>query len=330
MGVAGELCIGGMGLARGYHGRPDLTAERFVPDPFGAGTRLYRTGDLARRLPGGDLEYLGRIDHQVKVHGFRIELGEIEAALAALPGVAQAVVAVRERGAGNRCLVAYVVADASVAAPTPADLRAGLNPACRIHGAQHHAFWSAAAHAERQGRLPGPPPAQAPRVRAAAAHDRGAAQRGRALVALWAEILKVEVGIEDNFFELGGDSIQGIRVVAAAKRQGLLFTPRHLFQNQTIATLAAVVERPHEAADAGPQLSAFQRRLLAFDPALLPQWNEAVLLAPPAGVDAHRLEGMLAELAGRRALRLRFARGAQGWSVKMAGARGGHHSGAST
>src|SRR4028119_308404 len=112
IGVAGELCVGGLGLARGYLGRPDRTAESFVPHPLATlpGERLYRTGDLALRRPDGEIEFLGRLDHQVKIRGFRVELGEVEAALAAVPGVREAVVVAREDMTGAR-LVAYVTGD---------------------------------------------------------------------------------------------------------------------------------------------------------------------------------------------------------------------------
>ncbi len=252
-GAAGELCIGGAGLARGYHGRPDLTAERFVPDPFAGvadssgGRRLYRTGDLARRLPGGELEHLGRIDHQVKVRGFRIELGEIEAALVRHPAVAQAAVVVREDGPGERRLVAFTVPVEAGTEPSPGELRSALqerlpdymlpaafvpvtalplSPSGKVDR-RLLAAWAAAPGLVRPGaeRELVPP--------------RNAAER--ILAEAWAEVLGLErVGIHDNFFALGGDSILAIRAVTRCQKNGLRFTPRQLFQNQTIAELATV------------------------------------------------------------------------------------------
>ncbi|WP_341772744.1 AMP-binding enzyme, partial [Burkholderia gladioli] len=129
IGVAGELCVGGAGVARGYLNQPELTARRFIRNPFSEDgeSRLYRSGDLARFLPDGTLEYLGRIDTQVKIRGFRIELGEIEAALSALPGVREALVMAREDEPGEKRLVAYFVVDDAEAASDTATLRAGLS-----------------------------------------------------------------------------------------------------------------------------------------------------------------------------------------------------------
>jgi amino acid adenylation domain-containing protein len=327
VGVAGELCIGGEGLARGYHGRPDLTAERFVPDAFGpAGSRLYRTGDLARRLPGGDLEFLGRIDHQVKVRGFRIELGEIEAALSHLPGVAQAIVVVREGGEGERRLIAFLVAEpAAGSPPTVSELRAGLR--------ERLPDYMVPAAFVTLDALPLTPSGKVDR-RALSRRPVDAAQElaeERELVAprneveallagIWGEVLSRErVGVHDNFFALGGDSILAIRMVTRARKAGLRFTPRDLFQRQTIAALALVAAVTATEAETGLQPTPFQRRLLAADPAALQRWNEAVLIALPPGFDGEALETALAGLARRHeALRLRFHPGTEGWRLEVA------------
>ncbi|MBY8883645.1 non-ribosomal peptide synthase/polyketide synthase [Streptomyces sp. PTM05] len=237
-GVAGELYLGGGGLARGYLRRPGLTAGRFVADPYGApGERMYRTGDLVRWSAGGELEYVGRLDQQVKVRGFRIELGEVEEALRGCEGVADAAATVSESD-GHRRLIGYVVPlpdsrvepeavrraldltlpDYMVPAAVVALPVLPLNPNGKLD----------------RGRLPVPAPA-ARAVRHVA--PRTATERG--LAAIWAEVLHVDrVGADDNFFELGGDSILSIQVVARARQAGLSVTSRDVYRHQTVAALA--------------------------------------------------------------------------------------------
>jgi amino acid adenylation domain-containing protein len=256
VGVPGELYIGGAGVARGYHGQPALTAERFVPDPFGAspGARLYRTGDRARWRPDGTLEFLGRTDHQVKLRGFRIELGEIEARLLRHPRVREAVAVVREDSPGARRLVAY-----AVASPTA---ESGENP---LTGETLRAFLrdslpdymvpTACVILETLPLTPnGKPDRKALPApdRSGPSAERHAPPRDAAealLAGIWAEVLRVErVGIHDNFFDLGGESILAIQAASRAHKAGLAIAPRHLFQHQTIAELAEAARR---AAPAG-------------------------------------------------------------------------------
>jgi amino acid adenylation domain-containing protein len=258
LGVPGELCIGGAGVARGYLGRPDLTADRFAPDPFGGevGGRLYRTGDLARRLPGGDIEFLGRIDHQVKVRGYRIEPGEIEAALDDLPGVVRSAVVTRPRATGESRLIAFLAA-APGEAPPAATLRAGLQERLPDYMVPSAFVTLEALPLTPSGKIDRRALARMPLE--AAAGTLGAAGEERDLVAprnpveellagIWAELLGVpRVGVHDNFFELGGDSILAIRAVARAQKSGVRLSPRDLFQHQTVAELAMVVAAPAEA-----------------------------------------------------------------------------------
>ncbi|MFJ8433455.1 amino acid adenylation domain-containing protein [Kitasatospora sp. NPDC094019] len=241
VGVAGELHVGGAGLARGYHGRPDLTAERFVPDPYGpAGSRLYRTGDLARVLAGGAIEFLGRIDTQVKLRGYRIELGEIEAVLTANPAVRDAVVLVRESATGEKSLAAYVVPEGGeFAADTlRADL-AALLPEYMVPAA-----------VAKVDRIPLTANGKVDR-RALPAVEQAAGDRDapgtpteERIAEVWAELLGLpSVGVHDSFFELGGHSILAIRMTSRLQDEfDVDLSIATVFGHPTVSRLAEAVE----------------------------------------------------------------------------------------
>jgi thioesterase domain-containing protein len=243
-GCTGELYIGGVGVARGYHGRPALTAERFVPDPFGTpGGRLYRTGDLARSLPDGTLECLGRVDHQVKVRGFRIELGEIEAALGTHPGVRQAVAVARADGAGDKRLAAYVVA--ADVCPTASDLRAHLKEHLPEYMVPADFVFLPAIPLTPNGKvdrkaLPSP---QAGTTASGYVPPRTPLEIQMAF--LWEEVLgRRPVGITDNFFEIGGHSLLAARLFARIEAVlGRALPLRALFEAPTVEGLAALFLR---------------------------------------------------------------------------------------
>jgi amino acid adenylation domain-containing protein len=260
VGVTGELYIGGIGLARGYLGRPDLSAERFVPNPYGApGGRLYRTGDLARYRADGAVEYVGRADHQVKLRGFRIELGEIEHRLLEDPSLRQAAVLVREDTPGERRLVAYVVAEAAERADASGlqalrtAIRARLLAALPEYMVpQLYVFLSALpvssnGKLDRRG-LPAPNLVELQRE-----YVPPSGEREEQLASVLRDVLRLErVGAGDNFFELGGDSILALQVVDRAKQLGLELSPRDLFEHQTLRELAGAARewRPSEQAAA--------------------------------------------------------------------------------
>jgi len=250
-GVAGEVYVGGEGLARGYLRRPDLTAERFVPDPFGGrpGARLYRTGDVGRWLPGGDIEYLGRVDHQLKVRGFRIESGEVEAALVGHPAISEAVVVAREDTPGDKRLVAYVVTgdgDGSAGRPTPGDLRrflAGRLPPFMVPSAfvRLEALPTTPNGKVDRAGLPAPVPTR-PDLSTPWAAPRTPTER--ALVTIWSEVLGIgDIGVDDDFFELGGHSLLATQVVARAREAYAGEIPLSaMFERPTVAGLAAVID----------------------------------------------------------------------------------------
>jgi amino acid adenylation domain-containing protein len=241
-GVPGELYLGGVQLARGYHLRPALTAERFVPDPFSGvpGARLYRTGDLARYLSDGTIEYLGRADFQVKVRGFRIELGDIEAALAAHPAIRETVVLAREDVPGKKQLVAYLL-PAGGHVPTTNELREVLKEQLPDYMIPAHfvavAAWPLSSNGKvDRNALPAPP--RRPSAETAYLGPRTPAEA--VLVSIWEQVLNREqIGIHDNFFALGGDSIHSIQVLSLAKDRGLNLNLQQLFKFQTVAELAA-------------------------------------------------------------------------------------------
>ncbi|HEX6041431.1 amino acid adenylation domain-containing protein, partial [Longimicrobium sp.] len=272
VGVAGELYIGGAGLARGYLGRPELTAQRFVPDPFGGvpGERLYRTGDLGRWRPDGALEYLGRTDHQVKVRGFRIELGEIEARLAERPGVRQVIVLAREDTPGDTRLVAYWVGGTEDAETLRAHLGETL-PAYMVPAAYVRLDalpLTANGKVDRRA-LPAPEGD----AFAARAYEAPVGPVETALAQTWAEVLGVaRVGRHDGFFELGGHSLLAVTLIARMRGQGLHADVRTLFTAPTLAALAAAVGGEH----AGVQVP--ENRIPDASPVITPEMLPLVAL----------------------------------------------------
>ncbi|MGV9372155.1 amino acid adenylation domain-containing protein [Micromonospora tulbaghiae] len=257
VGVAGELHIGGVGLARGYHRRPALTAEKFVPDPYSdePGARLYRTGDLARWVVGPDgagvIEFLGRIDHQVKLRGLRIELGEIESALREQPGVTEATVIVREDSPGDKRLTAYLVGAAEHAA-----LKAALKDTLPEYMVPAAFVTLDALPLTPNGKLDRkalPAPVVTREASVALVEPRDDTER--ALAAIWSEVLGVDtLGIDDDFFDLGGHSMLATQVVAKIRKAelgGRAVGVMDLFQQRTIRDLAAFISG--DAAQEGPR-----------------------------------------------------------------------------
>jgi amino acid adenylation domain-containing protein len=259
IGVPGELLVGGECVTRGYLGRPDLTAERFVPSPFaGLGARLYRTGDLARRLADGTLEFLGRIDHQMKIRGFRIEPGEIEAALLRHPAVADCAVVARDGPGRETFLVAYVVPAPGADAPGGAELRAHL--AARLPDYMVPAVFVQLAGLPRtaQGKLdrrslPAPDLAR-DRPRAGGVPPRDLVELR--LSRLWEDLLGVEeVGVHDDFFELGGHSLMAVRLMTRIEQRfGRSLPLSTLFEGATVEALARALRRQPGGVGASPMV----------------------------------------------------------------------------
>jgi amino acid adenylation domain-containing protein/FkbH-like protein/non-ribosomal peptide synthase protein (TIGR01720 family)/FkbM family methyltransferase len=325
IGVPGELHIGGMGLARGYLDRPELTQEKFIPNPFSnyPDSRLYKTGDLGRYLLDGNIEYLGRIDNQVKLRGFRIELGEIEALLKQNEVVQVACVIVREDNLGDKRLVAYVVHQKEVAL-TPKELRQFLKEKL-----PEYMIPSAFVILES---LPLTPNGKIDR-RALPAPEYGSQLSDKyvaprtfiedTLATIWAQVLRVkEVGIDDNFFELGGDSILSISIIARAKQAGLQLTVKQLFAHQTIAELAAVTGTSKEFqieqgfVTGEMPLTPIQHYFFEQNLCQSHHFNQSYLLSVPSNFQWEYLEPIWQELFKHHdALRLRFTQSGENWQA---------------
>jgi amino acid adenylation domain-containing protein len=270
VGVAGELHIGGVGLARGYYRRPELTEERFIPDPFSStpGARLFKTGDLARYRPDGEIEFLGRLDFQVKIRGVRIELGEIEAVLAQHPAIQEAVVVARADGSSMKRLVAYLVLTEEYAnwhLPVEA-LRTFLKAKLPQDMLPSSFVFLDALPLNANGKvdrsaLPAP---DTTRPELEAAFEAPRTELEKQLAATWSEVLNIErIGIHDNFFDLGGASIECLQVVSKAGELGIQLSPEMLFEHQTIAALASAIEArsvKQTEADAPPAMQAAEAR----------------------------------------------------------------------
>ena len=324
-GVSGEIYVAGGGITRGYLNHPDLTADRFRPDPFGgaAGARMYKSGDLGKYQRDGGIEYLGRIDHQVKIRGFRIELGEIEAIIRLHPSVREAVVIAREDEAGHKRLVAYVVP----AEPAGLDLD-------ELHSLASSKLpdYMTPGHFIKLERLPltangkldrqalPAPEQEIDKLDASFVEPRNELEA--TLSKIWSQVLGVEhVGIHDNFFKLGGDSIISIQIIARATQAGIRLTPKQFFDHQTIAELAAVagtastINSLQGAVTGSVPLTPiqhwfFEQRLPDPD-----HFNQSLILELKERLDPGALNQAAARLLEHHdALRMRFAEEGGRWT----------------
>ncbi len=319
-GAVGELYVAGNGLAAGYVGRAGLSASRFVGCPFGgAGQRMYRTGDLVCWGTDGQLRYVGRADEQVKIRGYRIELGEVQAALAALDGVEQAAVIAREDRPGDKRLVGYITGTADLASA-----RAKLAERLPAYMVPTAVVVLDALPLTTNGKL---------NVRALPApeyqdrnHYRAPASATEEILAgIYAQVLGLDrVGVDESFFELGGDSILSMQVVARARAAGLVFRPRHVFVEQTVARLARVAavasgEAGRIDEGVGPVIATPIMRSLRDLGGPVEQFNQTVVMQAPAGVSEADVVAVLQALLDRHAmLRLRADDdGTRNWSLRV-------------
>ncbi|MNW26219.1 Linear gramicidin synthase subunit D [compost metagenome] len=321
-GVAGELHVGGDGLALGYLHHPELTNERFIANPFQLGTKLYRTGDLARFMPDGSLDFIGRTDDQVKVRGYRIELGEVEKAMTDYADVQEAVALVKEIRAGDQRLIAYVTPAVGVEASRLAsELRTSMKERLPDYMVPSVIMVLEQLPVTPNGKidrraLPEPDQSMAGNEYAA---PRTAEEQQ--LARIWSDVLGVEnVGVHDNFFELGGDSILSIQIVSRARQAGLHMTPKQLFQHQTIAELAPsvgkgkILEAEQGLVTGAVPLTPIQRWFFEREFQAPQHFNQSMMFEVHTSLNAELLRKTVWHLlAHHDALRLTFTRAETGW-----------------
>ncbi|MEH2154021.1 amino acid adenylation domain-containing protein [Nostoc sp.] len=313
IGVTGELYISGESLARGYLHRPDLTTERFIPNPFAPERRLYRTGDLVRYQADGNIEFLGRIDYQVKIRGFRIELSEIEATLTQHPQVRDAVVIAREDIPGVKNLAAYVIPE--LTQPSSNELRLFLKSKLPSYMVPASFTVLEALPITPNGKvdrraLPVPEFESDESTGFVSPHTH----TEEVLAKIWRDVLVLkQVGIHDNFFELGGDSIISMQIIAKGNQAGLKLTPKQLFQHQTIAELATVagiistVKSEQGLVTGVVPLTPIQKWFFEQNLPEPHHFNQSFLLEVPANLQPELLKQALQKLLHHHdALRLRF------------------------
>ncbi|MFJ7109927.1 amino acid adenylation domain-containing protein [Pseudomonas sp. NPDC098740] len=332
-GVSAELFLAGAGITRGYLARPGMTAEKYVPNPFASnGERLYRTGDLTRYQADGALQYVGRIDHQVKVRGFRIELGEIEARLLQQEAVRELAVLAQD-GVNGQQLVAYIV-PADPALLDDIDAQATQRETLKAALRQHLPDYMVPAFLLFLEQLPLTPNGKLDR-KALPEVDGSQQQREhvaprtameQSLAAIWQDVLAIEnVGLEDNFFELGGDSIVSMQVVSRARQAGIVLSPKDLFQHQTIRSLAQAARSGEQSLiDQGPAVGAVALAPVQqwFFEQAIPErqhWNQSLLLVPREALNGDALDRALEQLLTHHdSLRLRYEQTAEGWQQAYA------------
>ena len=298
-GVPGEICIGGAGVARGYLNKPELTAEKFIPDPFRPGERIYRTGDLARWLPDGELEFLGRIDHQIKIRGYRIEPGEIESSLAGFTGVQETVVEAVEEKAG-KYLCAYVVSSGEV---TRDDLEKHLSAELPDYMIPSRFVFLDALPLTANGKVDRK---VLPELQAGSSPGKSClapvTDREKLLVRVWEEILgQSPVGIKDNFFYRGGDSIKAIQMASELQKNGYTLPVPAIYEYPTIQelqdSLTTLTEAVSDKPVTGPApLTPIQKWFFEQNLPNPHHWNQQVTIDSPAGDNPGILRQSLKEL----------------------------------